>query len=69
MSFAAPMEHDLCGLCEDFDPRPRWRDAIGADRATLLFAKSKSTNNDRKDDPLVLNLDDKDNKGSQGGSS
>ncbi|KAH9963648.1 kinase-like domain-containing protein, partial [Russula dissimulans] len=32
-TFAAPIEHDLSGLRENFDPRARWRHAIGATRA------------------------------------
>ena len=67
MSFAALMEHNHCGLRENFDPRPRWHDAIGVERATSRFAKSKSANNNRQDHPLVLTSDDEDNEGSRGG--
>jgi len=44
MNFAAPTEHDLCDLREDFDPRARWRNAIGAARAMSCFAKGNGAN-------------------------
>jgi len=59
-SFAAPTEHDLCGLRENFDPRARWRNAIGAARAMSRFAKGNGANNNDKKDQLVLSSDDED---------
>ena len=38
-SFAAPTEHDLCGLRENFDPRAHWRNAIEAARAMSCLRK------------------------------
>jgi calcium/calmodulin-dependent protein kinase I len=70
-SFAAPTEHDLCGLRENFDPRARWRNAIGAARAMSRFAKGNGANNNKqKDQQLALSSDDEDDKdkGSRGGS-
>ena len=32
-NIAAPIEHDLCGMRENFDPRTPWRPTIGAARA------------------------------------
>jgi len=57
-SFAAPTEHDPYGLRENFDPRARWRNAIGATRAMSRFAKGNGTNNNNKKDQLVLSSDD-----------
>jgi hypothetical protein len=42
MTFASPTEHDLSGLPEDFDPRPRWRNAIGAARVPSCFSNNKN---------------------------
>ena len=70
-SFAAPTEHDLCGLRENFDPRARWRNAIGAARAMSRFAKGNGANhNKQKDEQLALSSDDEDDKDkkSRGGS-
>jgi calcium/calmodulin-dependent protein kinase I len=70
-SFAAPTEHDLCGLRENFDPRARWRNAIGAARAMSRFAKGNGANNDKQtNQQLALSSDDEDDKdkGSRGGS-
>ena len=47
-SFAVPTEDDLCGLLENFDPRTRWRNAIGTTRALSCFAKSNGANNNKK---------------------
>jgi len=66
-SFAAPTEHDLCGLRENFDPRARWRNAIGAARAMSRFAKSNGANNHKKDE-LVLSSDDEDDDRSRSAS-
>ncbi|KAI9461068.1 Pkinase-domain-containing protein [Russula earlei] len=38
-SFDPPVEHDLSGLRENFNPRARWRNAIDAARAVSRFAK------------------------------
>src|SRR5260221_6677952 len=43
-SLTTPAKHDLCGLHENFDPRACWRNAIGAGRALLRFAKSIGAN-------------------------
>ena len=59
-NFAAPTEHDLCGLRENFDPRARWRNATGAARAMSRFAKGNGANNDNKKDQLVLSSDEED---------
>jgi len=47
-SLAAPTEHNLCGLHEDFDLRARWRNAIGAVRALSRFAKSDGMDNNKR---------------------
>jgi len=67
-SFAALTEHDLCGLHENFDPRARWRNAIGAARAMSRFAKGNGANNNNKKDQLVLSSDDEDDIKSRSGS-
>jgi len=68
-SFVAPMEHDLCGLRENFDPRARWCNAIGAVRAMSHFAKGNGAkNNNKKDHQLVLSSDDEDYIRSRSGS-
>jgi calcium/calmodulin-dependent protein kinase I len=67
-SFAAPTEHDLCGSRENFGPRARWRDAIGAARATSRFAKGNGADNNKKYHQLALSSDGEDDKGSRGGS-
>jgi len=46
-NFAAPT--DLCNLRENFDPRARWRNAIGAARALSRFAEINGANNNKKD--------------------
>ena len=57
-SFEAPTEHDLCGLRENFDPRARWRNAIGAARAMSRFVRGNGANNNNtKDQQLALSLD------------
>ena len=68
-SFAAPMEHDLCGLRENFDPRARWRNAIRMVRAMSCFAKGNGANNNNKKDQLVLSSGDEDDIGGRSGSS
>jgi len=68
-SFMAPMEHDLCGLRENFDPRAHWCNAIGAVRAMSHFAKGNGAkNNNKKDHQLVLSSDDEDYIRSRSGS-
>jgi len=68
-SFAAPTEHDPCGLHENFNPRARWRNAIGTVRAMSRFAKGNSANNNnKKDHQLVPSSDDEDNIASRSGS-
>jgi len=41
-SFAAPTEHDLPGLRENFDPRARWHSAISTARATSRFGITRA---------------------------
>jgi len=62
-SFAAPTEHDLCGLRKNFDPHARWRNAIGAARVLSSFAKSSGVNNDKKVQ-LAFSSDNEDDNGS-----
>lgn len=62
LTTAAPStEHDLSGLRENFDPRARWRNAIGAARAITrmgLVQKSRSRppsiSDDDDDDEVVV---------------
>jgi len=61
-SFAAPTEHDLSGLRENFDPRARWRNAIGAARAMSRLAKSNGANNHKKDELALSSDDEGDNR-------
>jgi len=56
-TFAPPTEHDLSGLRENFDPRARWRNAIGAARALSRFTgngvkKDKQTISDDEDEGI-----------------
>jgi len=67
MSFAAATEHDICSLRENFDPRARWRNTIGAARALSRFGKSNGANDDKKVQ-LALSSDDEDDNGSRSGS-
>jgi len=67
-SFAAPTEHDLCGLRKNFDLRAHWRNAIGAAWAMSHFAKGNGANNNNKKDQLVLSSDDEDDIGGRSGS-
>jgi len=59
------MEHDLCGLCKNFDPCACWHNVIGAAQAMSCFAKGNGTNNNNKKDQLVLSSDDEDDITSQ----
>ena len=61
-SFAAPTDHDLSGLRENFDPRARWRNAIGAARAMSRFAKNNGANNHKKDELALSSDDEGDNR-------
>jgi len=63
-SFTAPTEQDLCGLRENFDPRARWRNAVGTARAMSRFAKCDGVS-DNKKDQLALGSDAEDDIGSQ----
>ena len=47
-SFTAPTEQDLCGLRENFDPRARWRNAIGVACVLSRFGKCNGANNDKR---------------------
>jgi hypothetical protein len=64
-SFAAPTEHDLSGLRENFDPRARWRSAISTARALSRFAHYKGANH--LNDRLTISTDEEDDNG--GGST
>jgi len=68
MSFAAPTEHDLCGLRENFDPCACWRNTIRGVQAMSRFAKGNGSDNNNKEDQLVLSSDDEDDIGSRSGS-
>ncbi|KAH9021659.1 kinase-like domain-containing protein [Lactarius deliciosus] len=49
-TYAPSTEHDLSGLRENFDPRARWRNAIGAARAlSRLSNRSRSDDDDDED--------------------
>lgn len=47
-SFAAPTGYDYCGQRENFDPRARWRNVIGAAGAMLRFAKGNNANDNEQ---------------------
>lgn len=50
-TYAPSTEHDLSGLRENFDPRARWRNAIGAARAlSRLSNRSRSDDDDDNED-------------------
>ena len=62
-SSAAPTEHDLCNLRENFNPRARWRNAIGVAGAMSRFVKGNGANNNKQtDQQLALSSDDEDDK-------
>jgi calcium/calmodulin-dependent protein kinase I len=65
-SFAAPTEHDLSGMHENFGPRARWRSAISTARALSRFAHYKGANH--LNDRLAISTDEEDD-GSGGGST
>lgn len=58
---APSTEHDLSGLRENFDPRARWRHAIGAARAITRLTNRSQSRLESSDD------DDDDNGGRGGG--
>ena len=66
-SFAAPTEHDLSSLRENFDPRARWRNAISAARVLSRFGNHKGANNHK--DKSVDSSDDEDDDGGGGSTS
>ena len=66
-SFAAPTEHDLSGLRENFDPRARWRSAISTARALSRFANHKGANHNN--DKLAISSDEEDDGGGGGSTS
>jgi len=66
-SFAAPTEHDLSGLRENFDSRARWRNAISAARVLSRFGNHKGANNHK--DKSVVSSDDEDDDGGGGSTS
>ncbi|KAH9167908.1 kinase-like domain-containing protein [Lactarius sanguifluus] len=49
-TYAPSTEHDLSGLRENFDPRARWRNAIGAARALSRLNRSRSDDDDEDED-------------------
>ncbi|KAI9437283.1 Pkinase-domain-containing protein [Lactarius indigo] len=49
-TYAPSTEHDLSGLRENFDPRARWRNAIGAARALSRLTSRSRTQSDDEDD-------------------
>jgi hypothetical protein len=55
------------GLREDFDPRARWRNAIGAARVLSQFGNHKGANT-HKDKPVVSS-DNEDDDGGGGSTS
>jgi calcium/calmodulin-dependent protein kinase I len=67
-SFAAPTEHDLSGLRENFDPRARWCNAIrAAARVLSRFGNHKGANNHK--DKSVVSSDHEDDDGGGGSTS
>src|SRR6266851_2000458 len=60
--FAAPTEHDLSGLRENFDLRACWRNTISAAPVLSQFANHKGANN-HKDKPVVSSDDEDDDGG------
>jgi len=63
-SFAAPTEHDLSGLRENFDPRARWRSAISTARALSRFAHYKGANHHKDRSTISTDEEDDDSGGS-----
>ena len=63
-TFDSPTEHDLTGLRENFDPRARWRNAIGAARILSRFSNNKNGAGANKDKFLIS--DDEDEDGENG---
>ena len=63
-TFDSPTEHDLSGLRENFDPRARWRNAIGAARILSRFSNNKNGAGANKDKFLIS--DDEDEDGENG---
>jgi len=66
-SFAAPTEHDLSGLLENFDLCARWRNTISAARVLSRFGNHKGANNHK--DKSVVSSDDDDDDGGRGSTS
>jgi len=58
-TFSSPTEHDLSGLRENFDPRARWRNAIGAARVLSRFS-NKNGAGANKDKLLISDDEDED---------
>ncbi|KAI0280894.1 kinase-like domain-containing protein [Russula aff. rugulosa BPL654] len=59
-TFAPPTEHDLSGLRENFDPRARWRNAIGAARILSRVSNIKNGAGANKDKLLISDDEDED---------
>ncbi|KAF8472259.1 Pkinase-domain-containing protein [Russula ochroleuca] len=57
-TFASPTEHDLSGLRENFDPRARWRNAIGAARVLSRFSNKGGAAASVKEDKFVISDDE-----------
>jgi hypothetical protein len=64
-NLATLTKYNLFGPLENFDPRARWRNAVGPARALLRFAKSIGGINDKKDQMAALSSDDEHNNGSR----
>lgn len=59
-TFDSPTEHDLSGLRENFDPRARWRSAIGAARILSRFSNNKNGAAANKDKFMISDDEDED---------
>ncbi|KAH9970672.1 kinase-like domain-containing protein [Russula compacta] len=63
-AFAPAAEHDLSGLRENFDPRARWRNAIGAALALSRFGnKDKGGAGKNEKDRLAISDDEDEDEG------
>jgi calcium/calmodulin-dependent protein kinase I len=65
-SFAAPTEHDLSGLRENFDPRACWRDAISTAQVLSRFGNHKGGNSHKDKSVVSSNDEDDDDDGGSG---
>jgi calcium/calmodulin-dependent protein kinase I len=60
-TFTSPTEHDLSGLRENFDPRARWRNAIGAARVLSRFSNENGAGANKDKLSISDDEDDADN--------